>query len=218
MRERIPYQSFGEPAFTADGVPYAQFPDDLWGDLGKGLMIALRVLLKLWNGLTGTDASRERIRIMVNELREKKGLPPITSRRAITWYFSEFKRLGLIDRKRDETEKNVWHTLFTKPFLARMNPPAGLAVIESRTPTPKVSAAEPDVQENKPAREDTVRHLVEVMRLQGMAVSLDSAGEPHWERIEGVEWKNLDLHQKKLWSAYKPDIRAWIEAGRPARE
>lgn len=238
MKERIPYQSFGEPAFTADGVPYAQFPDDLWGDLGRGLMIALRVLLKLWNGLTGTDASREHIRILVNELRAEKGLPPITSRRAITWYFSELKKLGVISRERDETDKRVWKTWFTKPFLARTNRPEGPAAIEPRTGSPNVSAAEPAaepvVKTVSEQREETAESSLRFLSREKWFNPLNDKGEPLlgvdgrlvWRAKAGamdlppLVWefaRKFDAEMQAL-IARDPDIRALIEAARPARE
>ena len=93
-------------------------PLELVGELSTALQFAYLALLTAWNKLTKTDISRIMLRDLINAEREKRGRAPITDLRTITWYFTIFKRLGVIDRERKPG--NIWETTSTKPVRSAL--------------------------------------------------------------------------------------------------
>jgi hypothetical protein len=215
MKQRLPFQSFGSPAFTPDGVPWAMYPDDMWGSLTRCVQFALRALLSLWDGLDTTDVTRKQLRDMINELREKRGLPPIMTLRSVTWYLAELVRLGIIERKRQDGT-NTWYTRLTKPFMSRLNDkPDGAAAAAQ----PSTTFALPEPADSSPAeKQAAAARAIQAVKSKGWAIMPSEPEGIKLVAIEGVEPEDLDAGMRWYLDRIAPAIRALLQPEPHARE
>jgi hypothetical protein len=236
MSERMAYQNFGGSSFIPNGPPWTPFPDDMWGKATKSIGAFFYVLVKMWDGELLVDATRETMRLYLNKQREAEGLPPVITKRCITWYLCELVRLGWVERERLEGT-NTWTTKNKRgqqmsPEWAR-KAGAGLPTAPAvPTAAPDVSA-EPTPEETAEIREESARSMVRTLSGFKWYLLLNDQGEPLLNANGALDWKRgVDATEPwGLWGfarkldadiraliASDPDMRALIEAARPARE
>jgi hypothetical protein len=222
MKTRLAYQSFGDLAYNPDGERYWQTPDKIIGKWPNALQIALRALLVAFAGRTMTDISRAEYRKLLPE--EKQGI----TLRTITGWWCRLAALGVIKRKRREDNPNVWDTIFTMPFQARLNEPvdpSNLAAAPQTFTTSTADPAEPldPIPAGGATPEAIAEHVVIELALkqEGFEIRLDA------ETKTGFSFKPLtpdatatgpSADLRRFAEAYAQDIRELLERTRPARE
>jgi hypothetical protein len=231
MMQRPAFSSFGKFAATPDGEKFVQLPTDLLGDLSKALQFAYRALLRAWNNLTLTDASRREILNLINQERAEKKRPPITNLRTVTWYFSVLKELGIIDR-RYEKEKDAWFTENTRPVSYQFPPAPPKPKTESGSADSNLEA-QPAAKSESEVRQENALSVVRTLSGYKWYALLNDQGEPLLNADGKIDWKKGDGWEEPafLWPfirkadedvraliASDPDVRALVEAARPARE
>jgi hypothetical protein len=219
MRDRVPVGPYGEPAQSPEGSLWGKFPDELWGEVSKAVQLALRALLKAWNGLTMCELTREEIRQAINELRKQKNearakqepplppLPMIGNKRTISWYFAKLKELGIIERGRVEGKKTEWYTKFTKSFYAKLDEPKPAVQVGKPVPSgPKLPPDAPQVLDVSYGQ-----WFVDEYRKHGWLLVVNAKGAVEKSRIEGVEPVELKDDVKRAAQANAASILAYLK-------
>lgn len=223
MRERVPIGPYGPPAQSPDGVLWGKLPDDLWGEVSKSVQLALRALLKLWNGLTVCEPTREELREAINELRRQKNearakldppLPPlrmIGNKRTISWYFAKLKELKIIERGRVEGKKTDWYTKFTRPFYAKLDEPKPVVQVGKPVPSgPQAVPSEPYVIDLGYGP-----WAIEQYRKHGWLLVIDSAGKLDRFPIEDVDQDEPTRDVKAAVKKHMASILAFLKQPEP---
>jgi hypothetical protein len=219
MRERVPVGPYGEPAQSPEGSLWGKFPDELWGEVSKAVQLALRALLKAWNGLTMCELTREEIREAINELRKQKNearakqepplppLPMIGNKRTISWYFAKLKELGIIERGRVEGKKTEWYTKFTKSFYAKLDDGSAPQLGKAVPGGPNSGAARSELQI------DLVyaKYAVEFCEKNGWRVIQDGPSMLNLVEIEGREQVPLTRAFKVVLKERKESVLAFLK-------
>ena len=193
--------AIGESIYSSDGEPYIQLPRSVMGKLSRRAQLVADAIIEFAAQTTGTNARDQ-------DLEKKTDLNRRTIQRALQDL--EAAGIELIKRWRSGGRRVIE---LTKQLLDQLPKP-------KPKPATKKPAAKPEpsrVMSDEETRRERGQRIIDAHAVWGWEPRIEGTAVV-WDAISGVEPREVIQEQLEFRHRFMADVRAIIDATRPARE